>query len=578
MTGWSAESRNDTGVKNQSNSTYSITNGVAVDGSKLFNSWGGSAENNVYQTIKNLPAGTYTLTALVAGFKDETLTVTAGEESNNVVVAGDKTVGYTVGVVFTLTTASDVLIKASNTMGAEGSDASFIKADNFKLYKGNAMTSDYTALNGALSNVSSKTLGFDKGEYAPYNNVAAVAALAAAKAVNQEREIAQPVLDAIVSNLTSATWTVNNEDLNAIYDGTFANAENNSAPAGWTMSNNTLGGDGHSRAFVGDNRLSEFNETKSAFFLRFDGINSDRGSMYYYGNTPGYTMPLKADTYYVVTADAANWGTAVNKPLRLNVEGPMYFSQELNMENDADQGDEAPQKFEIRFKATVAGNYVISFQCPGSDDNKHMVMVSNLKLEKLAESEETVTFAAEYATFIVPFDAEIPENVEAYDVTGINETTLVLEKVDAISANTPVLLCNKGAGNTYKFRGYDVYPTKAESYTNELLTGVYAETTAPVGSYVLQNLSTGLGFYKVAEGEGKQPKVGANHAYLTLPVQEQTDARALYFDNATAIRTIEALTSGEAEIYNTAGARQNGLQKGVNIIKQGNKTFKVMVK
>ena len=115
----------------------------------------------------------------------------------------------------------------------------------------------------------------------------------------------------------------------------------------------------------------------------------------------------------------------------------------------------------------------------------------------------------------------------------------------------------------------------SETITEGWLTGVFAETTAPVGSYVLQNLNDVVGFYKVAES--KQPKVGANHAYMTIPATEP-EARALYFDNATAIKAIETLTSGEAEIYNAAGARQNSLQKGVNIIKQGNKTFKVMVK
>jgi hypothetical protein len=83
-----------------------------------------------------------------------------------------------------------------------------------------------------------------------------------------------------------------------------------------------------------------------------------------------------------------------------------------------------------------------------------------------------------------------------------------------------------------------------------------------------------IGFYKVAES--KPLKVPVNRVYLTLP--EQSETRVLYFDNATAIRAIEALTSGEAEIYNAAGARQNSLQKGVNIIKQSGKTMKVMVK
>ena len=148
-----------------------------------------------------------------------------------------------------------------------------------------------------------------------------------------------------------------------------------------------------------------------------------------------------------------------------------------------------------------------------------------------------------------------------------NELNLV--EVDALEANKPYII--EGEWNETK-EGWGL--GAATSNTVGWLTGVYAETDAPVGSYVLQNNNDVVGFYKVAEGEGKQPTVKANHAYLT----KNSSARALYFDNATAIRAIEALTSGEAEIYNAAGARQNSLQKGVNIIKQGNKTYKVMVK
>ena len=127
---WDANERNDTGVKPNSNGTYTTS---GVEGDYLFNSWGGTAENNVYQTIPNMPAGTYQLSALLAGFTGEELVLTANETTNSVIVADDKTVGYTVNVVFTLDEAGDILIKASNKKSQSTSDASFIKADNFTL-------------------------------------------------------------------------------------------------------------------------------------------------------------------------------------------------------------------------------------------------------------------------------------------------------------------------------------------------------------------------------------------------------------------------------------------------------------
>ena len=233
-------------------------------------------------------------------------------------------------------------------------------------------------------------LGFDEGDYAPYNNVESLtAAEAEVTKVHAEMEAfdgkaMKSTVDAAIETINALEWTANTKEVNAVYDGTFASAENNGAPAGWTMSNNTLGGDLHSRAFVGDERLAEFNETNSGFFLRFDGTNSNRGSMYYYGNTTGYTMPLKANTNYYVKVDFAGWGST-GKPLRINITGPEGFTSVSKTENTsvrADNADETPQQFLISFTTAEAGNYVINFQTPGSDQNTHNVVVSNFELFK----------------------------------------------------------------------------------------------------------------------------------------------------------------------------------------------------
>ncbi len=130
MSGWQAEKRNDTGVVMNSLSTYRMDN---ADGDYIFNSWGGTAENNVYQTIKGLPAGTYQLNAVLAGFEGETLVLAANETTKNIIVDTHKGYGNPVNVIFTLDENCDLTIKASNTKSQSTSDASFIKADNFTL-------------------------------------------------------------------------------------------------------------------------------------------------------------------------------------------------------------------------------------------------------------------------------------------------------------------------------------------------------------------------------------------------------------------------------------------------------------
>ena len=163
----------------------------------------------------------------------------------------------------------------------------------------------------------------------------------------------------------------------------------------------------------------------------------------------------------------------------------------------------------------------------------------------------------------------IPEGVQAFTIGGIAENgklTLV-EQQSTIPAHTPVIVYSESATDINEVQfGVATSGTATSNY----LTGVYTDTKAPVGSYVLQNQSGRVGFYKVQNGT--QPWVRANRAYLTVP--GPANVKAFYMDDATAIQTVEELLSGKAEIYDLAGRRQQKLQKGINIV--GGK--KVLVK
>ena len=180
-----------------------------------------------------------------------------------------------------------------------------------------------------------------------------------------------------------------------------------------------------------------------------------------------------------------------------------------------------------------------------------------------------------WGTVMLPFAvAALPTDVKAYTCADAEGSTLTLVPANALKANTPYII--EGAWNeTLYGNALGTALTNTEGW----LTGVYVETDAPVGSYVLQNLDGVVGFYKVAEN--KQPKVGANHAYLTVQTAGGETAREAYFlsGEATGIMAIDALTSGNATIFNAAGAQIPALQKGMNIVRKADgKSYKVIVK
>lgn len=221
----------------------------------------------------------------------------------------------------------------------------------------------------------------------------------------------------------------------------------------------------------------------------------------------------------------------------------------------------------------VAANKVIA---NNGNNDMYTNNTCNFTISEASQASVGITIDNKFATRIFPFTPELPSGVKAYSCAETEGDVLTLEEVTEPAANTPYILYAENGYSGDALTGYGT--ATADSYTTGLLTGVYTSTPAPVGSYVLQNNNEGLAFYKVGEG---QPTVGAYRAYLTVP---NNNARALFFsfddDNkTTAVKTIEALTSGKSEIYNTSGVRQNALQKGMNILKMEDGSIrKVMIK
>ena len=183
-----------------------------------------------------------------------------------------------------------------------------------------------------------------------------------------------------------------------------------------------------------------------------------------------------------------------------------------------------------------------------------------------ARATMAVNAEAKYGTFCAPYAVEVPADVQAYTVPSVatNGKLTLTEVANTIPANTPVVLYAEAGLEAVETFGVAEDGTPVAG----LLTGVFEETTAPVGSYVLQNLSEKVGFYQVAAGS--QPTVGANRCYLTA----SSSIKAFFFDeDATGIAAMKEHNDQNSVIYNLAGQRLNKVQKGINII-NGKKILK----
>ena len=250
----------------------------------------------------------------------------------------------------------------------------------------------------------------------------------------------------------------------------------------------------------------------------------------------------------------SNVGDVAVRGLRINDDGTFNYNNSIQIA----EGD-------------MAGVHPMTLQGTISDDYFYVNINMDFGYSVLAEvgdvANTTLNISdALYGTFCAPFTVALPESVTASTITAANGNELVFKPVagNVVLANTPVLV-EASAAESLSVSGVYAKGTPVAG----LLTGVYENTPAPVGSYVLQNLDK-VGFYLVAEGN--QPTVGANRCYLTVPA---AGVKAFFLNggDATGISGVDANVDANEAIYNLAGQRINKLQKGINII-NGKKILK----
>ena len=172
----------------------------------------------------------------------------------------------------------------------------------------------------------------------------------------------------------------------------------------------------------------------------------------------------------------------------------------------------------------------------------------------------TINTSAKAGTLCLPFAAAIPEVVTAYTLSYTSGDAATVTPVDGtIPANTPVLLNGSGEQT---FTGSSCAIDADADNVSGALKGVFAATTVPLNSYVLQNGTSGVGFYKVATSDITAKPF---RAYLTA---ESAGAKEfLSFDfQETGIEEVKNGQMTNEVIYNLNGQRLNKLQKGVNIV------------
>ena len=199
-----------------------------------------------------------------------------------------------------------------------------------------------------------------------------------------------------------------------------------------------------------------------------------------------------------------------------------------------------------------------------------------------------------WATLCLPFAIVQSQETECkfYRLTGIDNDNecITLESCEGaeIPAGTPVLFKMNEGEQTLSISAQDasiVTEPKAGTNTDVNLVGSFTK----IGGKDNQGLADTdyiIGkdkFWRVSDlNDGKGVGIKPMRAYIHPATASQARAAMLSIgkgDGTTAIDNLNAISNdANAEYYDANGRRTNGLQKGLNIVKRGSKTYKIMVK
>ena len=199
-----------------------------------------------------------------------------------------------------------------------------------------------------------------------------------------------------------------------------------------------------------------------------------------------------------------------------------------------------------------------------------------------------------WGTLCLPFAIVQSQETEYkfYRLTGIDNDNdcITLESCEEgiIPAGTPVLFKMNKDEQTLSISvqnvGIVIEPV-AETASEVNLVGSFTK----IGGKDNQGLAENdyiIGkdkFWRVSDlNDGKGVGIKPMRAYIHPATASQARAAMLSIgkgDGTTAIDNLNAISNdANAEYYDANGRRTNGLQKGLNIVKRGSKTYKIMVK
>ena len=597
--GWDATFAGDTGVKENSNSTYTMS---GCDGTYLFNTWQDGRGTILSQTIPNLPSGHYRLRATVAADQGSYVYFEAnGQKSEAIKIERAKENGQVVSFDFDVaanTPEVTISIRGGNSDGSyDDFGGNWYKVDKFELTRhgDQKVCFFYDRLQKAIdrtNQIAAKLPEKYRNQWDPsdYRDLydKHIESGHVADPMNGSNGLAE--IEELYSRLRKLIFS--QTEIGANMSGAITNQSFELGDfTSWTINMDPVADTKVTKGNIEDGYKTEGLDGDYICNSWINGKSAPLSQVIKGVPSGKYRLSAK------VASDAGNrFFLAVdNVPGEMlsTSNGGIFDSISVNFEITEDSKD-----ILIGLYPTPNGEF--------DPDLNPVVMgpwfkADNFELTFLGR-EQTITWTMEgskYDTIILPFGVEsedMPENLYFYSVNEFDwnngtESYHVLTlggEESSINANTPYVVMRAEVEsttrsvemideNTYNFTGIPVATDETEHH-HGLLTGVLVETAVDAEHYTIAHDGETSSFTKTGG------LVNANHAYIQ---SDKATAPVIYFEAPENIDTgVENIATDDrlVDVFTTTGIkiRRNviaakaldGLDPGIYILSDGSRIRK----
>ena len=594
LTGWTiAHYSSDTGVKDnlmvdwQGNLPYQTQ---GVDGSYLFNTWeGGNCTCSlIYQDIKGLRNGYYTLQAMVSSWEDRGVYLVGNNQ--HVGVATTSGTGTFVNL------SLDFLVKNGEAkIGAVGSNKDggfyykqgiFFKVDNFRLaYKG---TVGEGRVKIALADAKAKAAGLNPTSKAQFEKAVAKYENASVSGDGKAEETAiyNALKSAIASQPyanTDMTWLITNPSFETgdwtgwtkptAWDAVVLHATHGNAPGN---------GEGQYVVNVWNDHADATNSGVNApVHQTLKGLPNGRyrltADITSDGGNPVAIYATANNTTVNDTIQPTNNWTFKTKSIEFEVTGNADVTiGAVGLREGVFNKDGGCWYKCDNFRLTYLGHKLSLNETGNAGDiNDWYTSVNVLRTIK----------PGVWSTFVVPFDIPVSflgeweiKELDSSESDGENIVLTFRDAADGIKAGVPYMVRNTTMKENLTSLGMEnvqVSTALSNPSTDDVkFVGVYKAGNIPAGAFFISNNV----FYQAADNSNT---IKAFRAYFTTT----TKAKALGYrfvgeEGTTAIDNEQSADEVTVvAIYTLGGVRINDMQEGVNILQMSDgSVVKVVIK